>query len=150
MKAGSVVIDCASEAGGNCESTVPGELYESPNGVKVVGYTDLNSRMASQSSMLFSNNITKLLLSMVNKENHYIVNFKDEVVRGSVVTHQGEMMWPDPNPTMLDVKKTKAPKVVKEIVEKTPFRQTLETSLYITGAMGAILGAGVLCPQAPF
>ena len=63
MKAGSVVVDLASEAGGNCEYTVKGERAVTPNGVVVLGYSDLPSRLASQASSLFSSNVCKFLLS---------------------------------------------------------------------------------------
>ncbi len=63
MKPGSVVVDLAAEAGGNIETTKPGELYRY-NDVTHVGYTDLPSRLPTQASTLYSNNISKLLLSM--------------------------------------------------------------------------------------
>lgn len=56
------------------------------NGVKIIGYTDLPSRMSGQSSALYANNISKFFQSMINKSNEYEVDFKDEVVRGSIVT----------------------------------------------------------------
>lgn len=63
MKPGSVIVDLAAEAGGNFETTRPGELYKY-NDVTHIGYTDLPSRLPTQSSTLYSNNISKLLLSM--------------------------------------------------------------------------------------
>ena len=62
MKPGSVVVDLAAEAGGNIETTVPGKITVS-HGVTHIGYTDLPSRLSGQSSTLYSNNISKLLLS---------------------------------------------------------------------------------------
>lgn len=64
MKPGSVVVDLASEAGGNIESTKPGQLYIDENGVCHIGYTDLPSRLPTQSSTLYGNNISKFLLSI--------------------------------------------------------------------------------------
>ena len=64
MKPGSVVVDLAAEAGGNAGYTVAGEVVKTPRGVTVIGYTDLPSRLAQQSSTLYSNNISKFLLSM--------------------------------------------------------------------------------------
>ena len=61
MKKGSVVIDLAAEQGGNCELTVKDKIIVSENGVKIVGYTDFPSRMASQSSTLYSTNIRHML-----------------------------------------------------------------------------------------
>ena len=66
MKPGSVVVDLAAEAGGNIETTRPGELYRYHDVVHV-GYTDLPSRLPTQSSTLYSNNISKLLLSFGKK-----------------------------------------------------------------------------------
>ena len=62
MKPGSVIVDMAAEAGGNVETTVPGELHVY-NDVIHIGYTDLPSRLPTQSSTLYANNISKLLLS---------------------------------------------------------------------------------------
>ncbi len=64
MKPGSVVVDLAAEAGGNIETTKPGQLYTSENGVIHIGYTDLPSRLPTQSSTLYANNITKLMMSI--------------------------------------------------------------------------------------
>ena len=66
MKPGSVVVDLAAEAGGNIETTKPGEIY-SYNNVTHIGLTDLPSRLPTQSSTLYANNISKLLLSMSGK-----------------------------------------------------------------------------------
>lgn len=63
MKPGSVIVDLASEAGGNVATTKPGELYIH-NGVIHIGYTDLPSRLPTQSSTLYANNISKYLLSI--------------------------------------------------------------------------------------
>ncbi|GJC93474.1 NAD(P) transhydrogenase beta subunit [Colletotrichum higginsianum] len=91
MKPGSVVVDLAAEAGGNCEKTKPGELY-TYKGVKIIGYTDLPSRLPTQSSTLYSNNVTKFLLSMAPKEKEFGIDLTDEVVRGSIVTLKGDVL----------------------------------------------------------
>ncbi|VDK19746.1 unnamed protein product, partial [Anisakis simplex] len=64
MKPGSVLVDLAAETGGNIETTKPGELYTDSNGIVHIGYTDLPSRLPTQSSTLYSNNITKFLMSI--------------------------------------------------------------------------------------
>jgi NAD(P) transhydrogenase len=76
MKPGSVIVDLAAETGGNCELTQKDKLVVH-NGVKIIGYTDLPSRMAGQSSALYSNNISKFFQSMIDKENNYEINLKD-------------------------------------------------------------------------
>ena len=64
MKSGSVTVDLAAEAGGNIETTVKDEVIVTDNGVTCIGYTNLPSRMGAQASSLYSNNISKFLLSM--------------------------------------------------------------------------------------
>jgi H+-translocating NAD(P) transhydrogenase len=104
-------VDLAAEAGGNCELTVKDKLVTTERGVKIVGYTDLPSRMGGQSSALYANNISKFFQSMINKNNEYDIDLKDEVVRGAIVTQNKELLWPNPNPPMLDANKTSKPKV---------------------------------------
>ncbi|MEM8805554.1 MAG: Re/Si-specific NAD(P)(+) transhydrogenase subunit alpha [Cyanobacteria bacterium P01_G01_bin.38] len=96
MKPGSVIVDMAAEQGGNCEVTKPGEIYQY-NGVTIVGVTDFPSRMASQSSQLYGTNLVNLLSDMGGAE-RYAINLEDEVVRGALVTHGGEVTWPAPKP----------------------------------------------------
>jgi len=97
MKPGSVIVDLAAEAGGNCKLVKPGEIVDY-NGVKIVGYTDFPSRLSSQSSSLYGNNITKFLTSMVNKENKFEIDLDDDVVGRAIVTHKGNKLWPNPKP----------------------------------------------------
>ncbi|CAB4070387.1 NNT [Lepeophtheirus salmonis] len=81
MKPGSVIVDLASEAGGNVvETTVPGELSVY-NGVTHIGFTDLPSRLSTQASTLYGNNISKLLLSMTDgSKDHFYVDVNDDVL----------------------------------------------------------------------
>lgn len=69
LKSGSVIVDLAAEAGGNCDLTQKDKLIVTENGVKIIGYTDLPSRMSGQSSALYANNISKFFQSMINKTN---------------------------------------------------------------------------------
>jgi NAD(P) transhydrogenase len=98
MKDGSVIVDLAAEKGGNVEGCVPGErfVHRGPQGnnVTVLGYTDLPSRLPTQSSSLYANNLNNLLLSMKKDANHFYLNLEDEVVRGSLVVHNGSVVWP--------------------------------------------------------
>jgi NAD(P) transhydrogenase subunit alpha len=94
LKPGSVVVDMAAEQGGNCELTKPGEIAEH-NGVKIVGYTDLASRMAPTASRLFANNVTHLLDDMGGGA-AFKVDLQSDVVRPAVVTHGGEVLPPPP------------------------------------------------------
>jgi len=150
MKPGSVIIDLASQNGGNCEYTIPGEINV-VNGVKVVGYTDFPSRMANQSSSLYANNISKLVLSMVTKDKKYLINMEDEVVRGSIVTYKNQMLWPNPNPPMLDAAKKPKAKAVKEVViPEDKWVTTMRTAGTISIGLGSIVGLGVMCPTPQF
>ena len=63
MRRGSVIVDLAAENGGNVESTTKGKVITTPNGVTVIGYTNLASRLPSTASALFGNNVAKFLLS---------------------------------------------------------------------------------------
>ena len=97
MKPGSVIIDLAAIGGGNCELTVPGERIVTDNGVIIVGYTDLTSRMPQHTSQLFGTNIVNVMKLMTpGKDGQAVLNFEDEVVRGMTVAHDGEVMWPPP------------------------------------------------------
>ncbi|TKW51232.1 NAD(P) transhydrogenase, mitochondrial [Colletotrichum tanaceti] len=142
MKPGSVVVDLAAEAGGNCEKTKPGELY-TYKGIKIIGYTDLPSRLPTQSSTLYSNNVTKFLLSMSPKEKAFGIDLTDEVVRGSIVTLKGDVLPPPPRkaPPPAPVQ---APPVTKEaeVVAVTPFQKTSREVATVTAGMGAALALG--------
>ena len=82
MKSGSVVVDLASQNGGNCEYTVPGEVVTTANGVKIIGYTDLPGRLPTQSSQLYGTNLVNLLkLLCKEKDGNIVIDF-DDVVRG--------------------------------------------------------------------
>lgn len=96
MRPGSVIVDMAAEQGGNCEVTHPGEIY-TYHGVTIIGLTDLPSRMASQSSQLYGRNLCYLLEEMVGTDG-YQVDRENEVIRGMLVTQNGEITWPPPKP----------------------------------------------------
>jgi NAD(P) transhydrogenase subunit alpha len=96
MREGSVIVDLAAENGGNCEMTQPGKVAVH-NGVSIVGYTDLPSRMASQASQLYGMNLYHLLDDMGGSEKYHI-DLEDEVVRGALITQNGNVMWPPPKP----------------------------------------------------
>jgi NAD(P) transhydrogenase subunit alpha len=86
MKPGSVIVDLAAEAGGNCELTVPGEIVER-EGVTLVGLTNLPSTMASHASQLYARNVSALLALMV-KDGALSLDWDDEVLAGACVTRE--------------------------------------------------------------
>ncbi|EME40814.1 hypothetical protein DOTSEDRAFT_74397 [Dothistroma septosporum NZE10] len=141
MKPGSVIVDLAAENGGNCEVTVPGELVQR-DGVTVIGYTDLPSRLPTQASTLYSNNITKFLLSMSPKEGHFGIDMNDEVVRRSIVTHEGELVPPLPPLPPPPAPAMKPVEVKEEVFALTPWQKTTREVATVTGAMGTALALG--------
>ncbi|KAF7534839.1 hypothetical protein G7Z17_g13297 [Cylindrodendrum hubeiense] len=142
MKPGSVIVDLAAEAGGNCEATVKGKLA-TYNDVKIIGYADLPSRLPTQSSTLYSNNITKLLLSMAPRSNEFGIDLEDEVVRGAIVTKNGEILPPAPRPTPPPAPAKPAAKaVLVEPVELTPWQKKTREVAGITAGMSGVLALG--------
>lgn len=96
MHAGSVVVDLAAEQGGNCDYTKPGEVVVR-NGVTIIGYTDLPSRLATQSSQLYGTNLRHFLTDLTpKKDGNIVVNMEDDVIRGATVINQGSITWPPP------------------------------------------------------
>jgi NAD(P) transhydrogenase subunit alpha len=96
MKPGSVIVDMAGEQGGNCELTEPGQAVVR-HGVTIIGYTDLPSRLAKQSSMLYANNLLRLAEELCKtKDGQIDVNMEDDAIRGLTVVKDGEITWPPP------------------------------------------------------
>ncbi|KAF2267700.1 NAD(P) transhydrogenase-like protein [Lojkania enalia] len=147
MKPGSVVVDLAAEAGGNCEATVPGKLAKY-HGVSIIGYTDLPSRLPTQSSTLYSNNITKFLLSLVpadKKDKYFDVDLNDEVTRGAIVTYDGKILPPAPRPAPPPAPAAKAPSPadqVAKIVQLTPWQKQSREVATVTAGMSTALALG--------
>lgn len=149
MRPGSVIVDLASEMGGNCELTRKGEIVNH-KGVKIIGYTDLPSRLSGQSSALYSNNISKLLLTFVNKQGQFDINLNDDVHRGAIITKSGELLWPNPNPPKLDAPKTKPAAPAKHAaapVETNLFSKTLRSAVGLAAGLSAVLGFGFAVPD---
>ena len=94
MKQGSVVVDLAAEGGGNCELTEKGKKIVA-HGVTILGYTDLPSRLATQSSRLYGNNLVKLV-KLLGDAKEFTINQEDEIIRGSLVLDKGQLTWPPP------------------------------------------------------
>ncbi|MBK6324061.1 Re/Si-specific NAD(P)(+) transhydrogenase subunit alpha [Candidatus Aalborgicola defluviihabitans] len=100
MKPGSVIVDMAAEQGGNCELTEPGQAVVK-YGVTIVGYTDLASRLAKQSSTLYGNNLFRLAEELCKTKDGIInVNMEDDAIRGLTVIKEGKITWPAPAPTL--------------------------------------------------
>jgi len=156
MKPGSVIVDLAAERGGNCTLTQADEKIVTENDVTIIGYTDFPSRMATQSSNLYATNIRHMVDDLTpEKDGQPVVDMDDDVIRGALVTHEGEITWPPPAPKVKAIAAA-APKTKKE-PEETPeqkaARETaeLKKTLNRTGLMLGIgglliLGLGTVAP----
>ena len=123
MKPGSVIVDLAAEKGGNCDLTKADKKVVTKNGVTIIGYTDFPSRMAKQSSSLYANNVRHLFDDLTPEKNGKVaVNLDDDIIRGSLVTHAGKVMYPPPAPKVKAVPTAKN----SEVVEKTPEQLKIE------------------------
>jgi NAD(P) transhydrogenase subunit alpha len=92
MRPGSVIVDLAAEQGGNCSLTEPGaEVVR--HGVSIIGLLNLPSRMAVHSSQMYSRNMEKFLLHLLG-DGGLKIDFQDEITRGCVITHGGEIVHP--------------------------------------------------------
>ena len=100
MKPGSVIVDMAAEQGGNCELTETGQVVVK-HGVTIVGYTDLVSRLAKQSSTLYATNLFRLTEELCKTKDGIVdVNMQDDAIRGLTVIKNGEVTWPPPAPQL--------------------------------------------------
>ena len=151
MKPGSVIVDLAAEQGGNCDLTERDQVVVK-NGVTLIGYTNLPSRLANQSSQLYATNLRHLLTELCPDKNGIInVNMDDEVIRGTTVIKEGKITWPPPapklsaapaasvadtntGPTEAEPKKSFIPNWVKQL-------------LPITIAGLALFGIGAVAPE---
>lgn len=155
MKPGSVIVDLAAERGGNCELTRADERVVSENGVIVLGYTDYPSRMAAQSSTLYSNNIRHMLSDLTPAKDGAIKhNMDDDVIRGATVTHQGAVTFPPPPPKVAAIAAAKPKEKAKEPTpeekraqEAAAFKaQTAAQVKILLGGGALILLAGATAP----
>jgi NAD(P) transhydrogenase subunit alpha len=90
MQPGSVIVDLAAEAGGNCELTKPGETYTTDNGVIIAGPLNLPSRMAEHASQLYARNVLSLIELMTGEDGALALDWDDEVIKGACVARDGE------------------------------------------------------------
>ncbi|HWI37284.1 MAG TPA: Re/Si-specific NAD(P)(+) transhydrogenase subunit alpha [Burkholderiales bacterium] len=112
MKPGSVIVDMAGEQGGNCELTEPGKAVVR-HGVTIIGYTDLASRLAKQSSTLYATNLFRLSEELCKRKDGTVdVNMEDEAIRGLTVIKDGTITWPPPPPKAAPPKPAAKPAAV--------------------------------------
>ncbi|MGE4061817.1 MAG: Re/Si-specific NAD(P)(+) transhydrogenase subunit alpha [Rhodospirillaceae bacterium] len=95
MKAGSVIVDLAAEAGGNVEGTVKDQAVTTANGVTILGYTNMAARLGRDASSLFARNILNFISLMLEKGTGNLkINWEDELVKGTLVTKDGRIVHP--------------------------------------------------------
>ena len=139
MKPGSVIVDLASQQGGNCELCKPDEVFEY-NGIKIIGYTDLPSRLPSQSSELYANNLYHILDELTpNNDGIIDINMDDDVIRGMTVIKDGNITYPPPkiqvsaSPKLPEIE-TKKIEIVKEKKSSIIPGLIAISSLFLIGA----------------
>ena len=154
LKAGSVIVDLAAANGGNCVVTEKDKAIVTDAGVTVIGYTDINSRLASTSSSLYANNQMKWILSAgpttTKVKGEFALDPEDIAVRGMSVMQKGEMMWPWTPPA------PPPPPPKKEVAAKVELTEEDYKALYVTSAKkagygaAAFLAVGMLSPAPAF
>jgi NAD(P) transhydrogenase subunit alpha len=146
MKDGSVIVDLAAEQGGNCELTEADKVVKTENGVSIIGYTDLPSRMAAQSSQLYATNLRHLLTDMTPEKDGNIVNsFDDEVVRGATVCKDGETTYPPPAPKLSAAPKKAEPAPAPVVIKEKPSVMGPVIGMIVGGLL--LLGLGAVAPE---
>lgn len=147
MKSGSVIVDLAAEQGGNCKLSKADKIV-THHGVKIIGYTDLPSRLATQSSQLYSTNLRHMLTDLTPAKDGVInINMEDEVIRGATAAHAGKVTWPAPAPKLSAAPAAKPAPVV---IEPEPEMSAATKAKMTFAAMGlgllALLSVGSVAP----
>lgn len=122
MKPGSIIVDLAVERGGNVEGAKAGEVVTTANGVKIVGHLNVPGRVAASASLLYAKNLYTFLETMVDKEKKVLaVDMEDELVKATMLTHDGKVVHPNFVDTAKPAAKAAAPK--KTPARKAPARK---------------------------
>ncbi|MFZ4702990.1 MAG: Re/Si-specific NAD(P)(+) transhydrogenase subunit alpha [Candidatus Methylumidiphilus sp.] len=148
MKPGSVIVDLAAEQGGNCELTVPNQVVVR-HGVTLIGYTDLPSRLARQSSNLYSTNLLRMVEELCKTKDGIIdINMEDEVIRGATVIKEGAITYPPPPPKLSAAPAKPAAAAVSATPKKEGFKlpPQVKSGLLLALAALAVYGIGVGAP----
>ncbi len=143
MKPGSVIVDLASQQGGNCELCEKDKIVNY-NGVNIIGFTDLPSRLPSQSSELYSNNLYHILDELTpNKDGNININMDDDVIRGMTIVNKGSITYPPPK-IKVSVSTKKEEKKIETAIEPVKKKSALLpalialSSLFLVGAFAPI------------
>jgi H+-translocating NAD(P) transhydrogenase len=157
MKPGSVCVDLAAANGGNVAQTKPDEIVTTSNGVKIIGYTDLPSRLASTASNLFANNIAKFILSIgpqtTKEKGMFQIDMEDDAVQNMLISYDGMARWPDkiipfappPPPAQSTVVETVklTPEEQKALADQESKDQFVKNSLLASVAAASLVAFGL-------
>ncbi|MBU2571298.1 MAG: Re/Si-specific NAD(P)(+) transhydrogenase subunit alpha [Gammaproteobacteria bacterium] len=150
MKSGSIVVDLASEQGGNCELTQKDKVVVE-HGVTIIGYSNLPSRLANQSSQLYATNLRHLLTDLCPEKNGQLnIDMEDEAIRGATVVKEGKITWPPPPPTLSVAPKTTDDTKVPAVIEKPsglPIPQPVKQLLPLILGGLALFSVGSVAPE---
>ena len=148
-KPGTVMVDMAAEQGGNCEGCVPGQVAD-VNGVKIIGFTDLASRMANTASKFFGNNLVHLLEEMGGGKG-FKIDLENDVIRPALVTHKGEVLPPPPVKEPQPAPKPAPAAVVKaaETAIEKPAPEKPDPSNTLIAAVAALFALFMIGKYAP-
>ncbi|KAJ1463008.1 NAD(P) transhydrogenase beta subunit-domain-containing protein [Pelagophyceae sp. CCMP2097] len=162
MRRGAVVVDMASVNGGNVALTVDGAETVTPNGVTILGYSDLPSRLAAAASTLYGNNVAKFLLAVgpfTGAPGRFHVDLEDPATRAMLVIQDGKLTWPSPPyvppqgaappPPPPAVVAAPPAKMVKAKGGKPPAAETKLDPKLLLGAAALVLAAGAASGDSP-
>jgi proton-translocating NAD(P)+ transhydrogenase subunit alpha len=135
MRSGSVIVDMAAAQGGNVAGSVPDEIVVTPNGVSIIGYTDLPGRLPAQASQLYGQNLVSLLTLLTpEKDGRLVLDFEDVVQRAMTVVRAGEKTWPPPP---VQVSAAPAPAVQASVEPVPPPRPPARGRTFALVGLGA-------------
>ena len=155
MSSGSVIVDMAAERGGNCELTIKEQKTISKNGVKIIGYTNLASKMPMLASRLYSANVVHLMRDLTpNKDGVLVVDFEDDVIRGASITKEGKITFPPPPIKVSNAKKHNNKDIKKQEIKPLQSddiakqdNSTLFTNLSLIAVSIVTILASIFAPE---
>ena len=146
MKPGSVIVDLAAEQGGNCALTQPNNVIVE-NGVHIIGYTDLASRLPVQSSQLYASNIVNFIDDLCpNNDGQIVLDMEDEVIRGATITKEGQVTWPPPQIEPSPVPQKTESEPAATVAQMPPKKKFSIAPYAFFLALASIVGVGLFAP----
>jgi NAD(P) transhydrogenase subunit alpha len=146
MKPGSVIVDMAAGQGGNVEGSVAGERVVTDNGVIILGYTDLASRLAAQASQLYGTNLANLVALLTPaKDGQLVIDFDDVVQRSVTVVRDGAVTWPPPAVQVAAAAPAAAPTAPSEVAKPAAMPTGRKVALIVAG-IAALFAVNAFAP----